>query len=68
MESSKQSYYRRVPQKLTSKSTSSKCYWSLVKRMLNDKLIPAIPPLFHNNTFISNFKEKSELFNEDFSQ
>ena len=34
--------------------------------MLNDKKTPVIPPLFHNNNFISNFKEKSELFNEHF--
>ena len=36
--------------------------------MLNDKKIPVIPPLFHNNNFISDFKEKSELFNEHFSE
>ena len=32
--------------------------------MLNDKKVPAILPLFYNNTFISNF---NELFNEHFS-
>ena len=67
IESSKQSYYKRVSQKLSSISTSSKCYWSLLKRMLNDKKIPVLPPLFQNNKFISNFK-KSELFNEHFSK
>ena len=36
--------------------------------MLNDKKIPEITPLFYNNNFISNFKEKSELFNEHFSE
>ena len=36
--------------------------------MLNDKKVPVIPPLFHNNNFISDFKEKSELFNEHFSE
>ena len=35
--------------------------------MLNYKKIPVISPLFHNN-FICNFKEKSELFNEHFSE
>ena len=30
----------------------------------NDKKISVIPPMFHNNKFISNFKERSELFNE----
>ena len=36
--------------------------------MLNDKKMPVIPLLFYNNNFISNFKEKSELFNEHFSE
>ena len=36
--------------------------------MLNDKKIPVIPPRFHNNNLISNFKEESELFNEHFSE
>ena len=67
IESSKQSYYKRVFEKLLSVSTSSKCYWSLLKRMLNDKKISVIPPLFHNSNFISNSTEKSELFNEHFS-
>ena len=36
--------------------------------MLNDKKTPLISFLFHNNNFIFNFKEKSELFNELFSK
>ena len=55
-----------MSQKLSSVSTSSKCYWSLLKRMLNEKIIPVIPPLFCNNKLISNFKEKSELLHEHF--
>ena len=67
-ESSKQSYYKRVSQNQSSISTSSKCYWSLLKRMLNVKKIPVIPPLFQNNKFICNFKGKRELFNKQFSK
>ena len=54
IESSKQSYYKRVSEKLSLVSTSSKCYWSLLKRKLNDKKIPVIPSLFHNNNFKEN--------------
>ena len=68
IESSKQSYYKRVSGKLSSISSSSKCYWPLLKRILNDKKIPVIPPLFHNNNLIFNFKEKSKFFNEHFSE
>ena len=32
------------------------------------KKIPCIPPLFHNNKFISNFKDKAEVFNNFFAQ
>ena len=34
--------------------------------MSNEKKIPVIPPPFHNNNFISNLKEKSEVFIEHF--
>ena len=67
IESSQQSYYDRVPQNLSSISSSSKCY-SLLKRMLNHKNIPVIPPLFRIDIFIANFKEKRKLFNEHFSK
>ena len=30
---------------------------------LNNRKIPVIPPLFHNNKFVINFKEKAELCN-----
>ena len=42
---------------------SSKAYWSLLKGLLNNKKIHFIPPLFHENRFITDFDEKAELFN-----
>ena len=42
-------------------------YWSLLKIFLNNKKISLIPPLFHENRFITDFKEKAELFNSFFS-
>ena len=39
-----------------------------MKRFLNNKKIPLIPPLFHENRFIIDFKEKAELFNSFFSK
>ena len=44
-------------------STSSKTYWSILKTFLNNKKMPRIPPLFHENKFITNFNEEAELFN-----
>ena len=41
-------------------------YWSLLRCLLN-KNIPLIPPLFHGNKFVTDFKEKAELFNSHFA-
>ena len=46
----------------------NECYWSLLKTLLNDKKIPCIPPIFHNNKYIADFKEKSEIFNTFFAE
>ena len=46
---------------------SSKCYWSLLKRLLNGKEIPSISPLFHDDKYIVDFQEKSEIFNSFFA-
>ena len=42
-------------------------YWSLFKTLLNGKKIPCIPPLFHSDTYIVDFEEKSEIFNSFFT-
>ena len=57
-----------MPQKLFNKATSSKAYWSILKTFLNDKKIPCIPPVFHNNKFVIDFKEKVELFPTFFAE
>ena len=36
--------------------------WSILKPLLNKK-IPCIPPLFHQNKYLIDFKKKVELFN-----
>ena len=67
-EKSKNSYYSKLSQKLSNKGTSSKAYWSILKTFLNDKKIPYIPPVLHNNKFVISFKEKAELFNTFFAE
>ena len=68
IESSKKKYYYRIANKLINNQKNSKSYWSLLKMFLNNKKIPLIPPLFHENHFIINFKEKVKLFNSFFSK
>ena len=47
---------------------SPKTYWSLLKLFLHNKKIPTIPLLFNKNKFITDFKEKAELFNAFFAK
>ena len=54
--------------KLTNVQRNSKTYWSLLNRFLNNKKIPLIPTLFHENKFVTDFKEKAELFNSFFAK
>ena len=63
---SKERYYTKMSSRLADPLTSAKTYWSILKTFLNDKKIPSIPPLFHENKFITDFKEKAELFNHFF--
>ena len=63
IESSKE----RITNRLNNTQKSSKTYWSLLKIFLNNKEITLIPPLFHENRFIIDFKEKAELFSSFFS-
>ena len=48
--------------------TSRKYYWSILKIFLNNKKILVIPPILHDNKFITNFKEKAEIFNNFFAK
>ena len=41
--------------KLDSIQKSSKTCWSLLKSFLNNKKTPIIPPIPHNNTFVTDF-------------
>ena len=51
--------------KLTNVSKNCKAYWSLLRRLL--KKIPLIPRLSHENIFVTDFKEKAELFKSYFA-
>ena len=66
IEESKEKYYTKLSSRLADPLTSPKTYWSILKTFLNNKKIPCIPPLFHENKSITDFKEKAELFNHFF--
>ena len=41
---------------------------SVLKTFLNNKKIPCIPPMYHNNNYITDFKEKAQTFNDFFAK
>ena len=63
----KQRYFKKICKKLCDPMTSTKCYWSLLKIILNKKKLPCILPIFHSNKYVTDFKEKSEIFNSFFA-
>ena len=68
IDDSKQKYFLRLTQKLNTIRKSTRAYLDLLKIFLNNCKIPVIPPLFHNKKFVTDFKEKSELFNFFFAK
>ena len=58
----------RLSKKLSDPRTSPKSNCSVLKTFLNNKKIPCIPLLLHDNKFITNFKEKVEIFNNFFAK
>ena len=65
IEESKEKYYVRLSKKFLDPQTSPKSYWSILKTFLNNKKIPCIPPLLHQNKFI--IDNKAEMFNNFFA-
>ena len=51
----KQKYFNKISKKLCDPLTSTKCYWSLLKTILNEKKVPCIHPIFHK--YVTDFKE-----------
>ena len=62
IEKSKFNYYAGLSKKLSDPMTSLKSCESILKTLLNNKKIPCIPPLLQDDKFITNFKEKVEIF------
>ena len=58
-------YYRKILKKSSNPSINPLVYiyWTLLKTLLNGRKVPCIPPLFHDNKFITDVREMSEIFN-----
>lgn len=60
-------YYERLANKLNNPNTSSKTYWSKIKTLANSKKVPFTPPILVKNKVVTNFKDKTNIFNDFFS-
>ena len=60
----KSDYAQRMTNKLNGPRATPKTYWSILNSFLYNKKIRAIPPLFVNGKFVSDFCIKSNLFND----
>ena len=67
IEANKEKYYSRISKIMMNPLTSTKTYWSILKSFLKNKKIPCIRPLFHQNRYISKYRDKAELFNNFFA-
>ena len=65
---SKKKHYQKLSNKLSNDKLNGKCYWAILKRFFNGKKIPCIPPLLHEDKFVTNFQVKSEIFNSHFAK
>ena len=63
----KDEYIIQMCEKLNDPITAPKTYWTIINRFLDNKKIPAIPPLLGNGEIISNFSRKAPIFNEFFA-
>ena len=55
IESNKQKYYSHLSKTLVDSMTSTKSYWSNLKIFFNNKKIPYIPPLKHQNKYATDY-------------
>ena len=64
----KKECYSKVAIRLLDPSICAETYCFILKTFLNNKKIPVILPISHDNKFITGFKEKVEIFNSHFSK
>ena len=59
----KSNYFSRVEESLTDPAITPKKYWSNLHSFLHKHKIPKIPPMRHNNTFLTDTMVKANAFN-----
>ena len=67
IELAKDRYLKNLGAKLADPTTGPKSYWKILNKFLNKCKIPRIPPLFVLNKFVTDCKDKANIFNNFFS-
>ena len=67
IEQGKRKYFENIPHGLSNKNLNLKKYSSLLKIILNGRKMSCIPPVYHNEKFVSDMKKKCDLFNSYFA-
>ena len=63
----KQTYYKKLGEKLSDPETGQKIFWNAFRRITNKSKHSNIPPIVDNNLYISNFQHKTNIFNDYFA-
>ena len=63
----KKNYILKMSKKLEDSHTAPKVYWTILNSLIYNKKIPAIPSLFVDDNFISDFCAKANIFNNYFA-
>ena len=63
----KRAYFQKLGDELSNPQTGQKRFWTAFKRITNNKKITNIPPLIENDTYITNFPHKAQIFNDYFA-
>ena len=58
IEEAKRKYFENISHNLLNKILNPEKCWLLLKIILNSKIIPCIPPIYHNNKFVSYIKKE----------
>ena len=61
-------YYLKLSTKLSYLKISPKAFWLILKSFLNDKKICIILPTYHNDKFVTDFKQQAEFFYSFFTE
>ena len=64
----KKKHIDRISSKLCDPNSGQKEFWKAFRRVVNKKKTTNIPPLIENDIFVTNFKDKANIFNTFFAE